>query len=411
MSLLVALGVGLMLGSVNKVALAKQGEITWWIWHWDSPEQMELWTEITESFGDQTGIAVNIQTVQWNEISKKLAVASSAGNPPDVVMLLNWDYNWVQAAGYLADITSRAEKELDLDDFRPLDELKVDGKLYALPWRREVKNVFYNAAVLREVGITAPPNTMAEAKQYAERVTKAVEGVYGWGMCAGLASPLAHRFESILYSYGGEWLNKNGTDVAPSFEEAAANTYKFYQDMAKSAPPSALSDTDDDVGRLAAAGKIAMWIDSMCAIPQLENLCPEEVFKHIRYGVIPEGKYDPETNKSYRYSSVTGWNIQICAGSRNPEAAWEFVKFWTSSENMVKAVQTLPGRKSSMRHPRFDKIPEAFKLVGIKSTLTAPWRTEIADFIHETTQRIILGQVSSEEAAKLTVEKVRELLH
>jgi len=410
LSLVGILGIGLMYGSVNKAVFAKEKKITWWLWHWDPAAQEQWWGKRVKIFERQTGIKVEIQTVKWDEISTKLRIASAAGNPPDVALILHWDYNWLQRGGYLMDITSRAEREIDLDDFKAMDSVRVDGKLYALPWRRAGDALVYNAAMLRKVGIYAPPNTLAEVKRYAERVTKGIKDKYGWGMILGSVGAFSHRWESVFYSYGGEWLNKNGTDVAPSFKEAATKTYKFYQDMAKFSPPTAVSDTDEDVDRLGCAGKVAMWIDHLSGVGTINSLASKEMLKNIKYIVFPEGKYDPATNKSYRYTSVGEWDIAISAGSRNPEAAWEFVKFWTSSENMAETVLTLPARKSAMKGPRFKKIPEAFKIVGVKSTLITPWRKEIIDFIHQNTQKIVLGRLSPEEATKLTVEKIRKFL-
>jgi len=412
LSLVVALGVGLSCGPIDNVAFAQEGKITFWIWHWDSPTQEQDCTKRIEIFEKQTGITVEIQTCQWNTIGEKLRAASAAGNSPDAAMILHWDYNWLQRGGILMDITSRAEAEkgIDLEDFNALDSVTVNGKLYAFPWIRAGNALVYNADILKRVGIYSPPNTLAEVKEYAERVTKSIKGVYGFGMILGALSPFSHRWESVLYSCGGDWLNKNATDIAPSFEEAAVETYKFYQDIAKFSPPTVLSDTDDEVDRLGCTGKIAMWIDHMSGISTIESLSSEEILKNIKYAVYPEGKYDPETNKSYRYTSVGDWDIVIPADSRNPEAAWEFMKFWASSETMAETVTTLPTRKSAMGALRFEKIPEAFKVVGVKSTLITPWRKEIMAFILENTQKVVLGKLSPEQASKLTIEKIREFL-
>jgi len=413
LSLLLVLGVVLSCGSINNVAFAQEKKITFLLWNWDSPVQGQEFTKRVEIFEKQTGVTVEIQHVAWNELAEKLRVVSLAGNPPDVVMTRNADYAWLAKGGILMDITSRADtdKEINLEDFNTLGELRLDGKLYALPVRRGGPNLVYNADLLKKVGIYYPPNTLAEVKEYAERVTKGIDGVYGYGLILGASGPFSNRWQSAFYSYGGEWLNKDGTDVASSFEEAALEAYKFYQDMAKFSPPTALSDDNDDAARLGATGKVAMWRDDTAVVTKLANLCSEEILKNIKYAIHPEGKYDPETNTSYRYTAVGGWNIVISAGSHNPEAAWEFMKFWASSENIAEVSYGIPDRKSALDAPRFAAIPEAFKEAQAKTVLTMPWAEELNNLIFENTQKIVLGKLSLEQATKLTVEKIRELLN
>lgn len=415
MALVLGLCIVLTYGCFTQFALATQGEIKWWLWHWDSPWQKEVWTDKVKLFEEQTGIKVTVETVKWDELGNKLRAAHLAGNPPDVLMILHQDYNWTQKAGYLMDITSQAAKDLDLDDFKKgaLDSMKVDGRLYGLPWRRAGFALFYNERLLKEVGLMYPPNTLEEVKEYAQRITQGLEGVYGAGFA--LQPPFAAidaHWQSLFYSCGGEWLNEDRTDVAPAFREAATKSLRHYRELVelKVVPPSYVQDTDLDLVRQGAAGKVAMWIDHLSSVPQLEGFMKEEDLKDIKYALFPEGKYDPETKESYRYSGAGGWDCVIAKDASNPEAAWEFVKFWLSSENMGETCLVLPARVSSSEHPRIKAIPEAFRIGKVKPMLTELFMPALRDFLHLQLSRVVLGKISPEEAADNSVSKIRELL-
>jgi len=392
--------------------LTRAETIRWWVWEWDSPWQEETWTAAVQAFEAQTGINVQIETVVWDQIASKLRAASIAGNPPDVAMILHADYAWLARGGFLADITSVAQSDLDLGDFKAdaLQSVTLDDRLYGLPWRRVGYALVCNTSLLKEVGILYPPNTLDELKVYAARVTESLDGVYGWGMPLGRASAAFYRWENVFFSYGGDWLNEDGTAPADNFLEAATKAFQFHLDMAKYTQPTLIEDTDDDVIRLAAAGKIAMWQDHMSAMATIEALFGSEGVKALEYAYFPEGKYDAASRTSYRYTSVGGWDIVIPAGTKSFDAAWQFVMFWVSAENMGATTLGLPTRISSMQHPRIAVIPDPFKFGAIKTTLTVPGAAEVKNVVWEQLQAVVLGQVSPADAAETVYNKLVDVI-
>ena len=403
------MGVLLLLSGAGQAAGVT---IRWWVWMWDNPWQQETWTASAQAFEQRTGIKVQIENVVWDQISDKLRAAVIAGNPPDVVMILRSDTYWLAEAGLLSDLTELAKAEIDLADFRPgtIEDVTVNGRIYAIPWRRDGYSLAVNTEILQKVGILYPPNTLDEVKAYAARVVEALPGVYGWGMCLGKKTAAFYRWENVFYSYGGDWLTPDGKSVAPNFLEAATKAFEFHAEMAKYAPPSALQDTDDDVLRLAAAGKIAMWQEHLSGWRQAQGLFTPEMLAHVQWVYFPEGKFDPATRTSYRYTGTGGWNIAIPKGAPNFQAAWEFVKYWTSPENMGACVLTLPARISAMEHPRIAAIPEAFKFGALKPTLTGPFVQDIRTLVWEQLQAVVLGTVTPQKAAETVYAKLNELL-
>lgn len=396
------------------IGYAGETTIRWWVWMWDNPWQEETWTKSAKVFEEQTGIKVQIENVVWDKISEKLRAAVIAGNPPDVVMILRADTGWLAEAGFLTDLTDLAISELDLNDFRPgtVEDVTVNGRIYAIPWRRDGYALAVNMALLKEVGIYYPPNTLDEVKAYAARITAVLPDVYGWAMTLGKATATFYRWENVFYSYGGDWLSADRKAIAPNFLEAATKAFEFHADMAKYCPPSVMTDTDDDVLKLAATGKIAMWQEHLSGWRQTEALFSPEMLANIVWAYFPEGIYDPATNKSYRYTGTGGWNIAIPTGA-NVQAAWEFVKYWTSPENMGACVLTLPARISAMYHPRIEAIPEPFKFGALKPSLAGipfAFVPEIRSLVWELTQQVVASKIDSKTAAQRLYNKIAEVI-
>jgi len=148
-----------------------------------------------------------------------------------------------------------------------------------------------------------------------------------------------------------------------------------------------------------------MWYSHLSEPPTIRQLAPEGNFA---WGLTPEGK------EGIRGTGLNGWDVCSFAGSTNPKAAWEFLKFWTSSENMIAAVSTLPPRKSAAAAPRFAaEIPEAYRQGALefgRPALSGPLAPRIFETVTEQVQMVLLGRSAPEKAAKELAESIRALL-
>ena len=61
----------------------------------------------------------------------------------------------------------------DFDDIAPglVQGMTVDGKLIGIPVRHATQGLFYNEALLEEQGISAPPTTLEELVEQAQKLT------------------------------------------------------------------------------------------------------------------------------------------------------------------------------------------------------------------------------------------------
>ena len=86
----------------------------------------------------------------------------------------------------------------------------VAGKRYSIPLDIHPMTMFYNEDLLTAAGITAPPKTRDEFEKAAQAVTD--KGQKGFMLTSGF--PIQQIFSMLLYQYGGQWFNEDGTKTA-----------------------------------------------------------------------------------------------------------------------------------------------------------------------------------------------------
>jgi multiple sugar transport system substrate-binding protein len=95
------------------------------------------------------------------------------------------------------------------DDIAPglVQGMTVDGKLIGIPVRHATQGLFYNEALLEEQGIGAPPKTLEELVEQAQKLTfTSKSGTRVSGMV--LASDLAVFPVMFARAFGGDFLTK-----------------------------------------------------------------------------------------------------------------------------------------------------------------------------------------------------------
>src|SRR4029453_18419560 len=104
------------------------------------------------------------------------------------------------------------QKQNPIEDFGDIAQglvqgMTVDGKLIGIPVRHATQGLFYNAALLEEQGISAPPTTLEELVEQAQMLTfTSKSGTRVSGMV--LRSDLAVFPVIFARAFGGDFLTK-----------------------------------------------------------------------------------------------------------------------------------------------------------------------------------------------------------
>lgn len=287
----------------------------------------EYYKGITDQFTEKTGIKVEWIEVPHSDVHSKFLTDAISGS--GAIDVYTYDQPWMfefAELGMLEPLTDRISKE-DLDDFYPAAKRSGSYKdeIYGLPFIVHTPIVYYRTDLFAKAGITKAPETWDEYREYAKKLTDKTSGVYGT-IVEGKqqVEPTTHVLDRILQA-GGVILDDQGQVVFDSPEVLDAFNWMLgvqYEDQ--SSPPGAVGYDNADVHNMFVQGKVAMvngwpYVYSMASDKSLSK-----IVDNFDIAVQPAGKE--------KASAVWGLGYSISSSSKKKDAAWEFVKWATSSE-------------------------------------------------------------------------------
>lgn len=154
---------------------------------------MQYWEDTAAAFEEETGIKVEVVSIQNEEMDGKLQTALNSGDAPDVFM--------ARGGGKLADVVA-AGQVMKLDGLLSEDTLDamsgsisafaIDGGTYGVPTAVLPEGFFYSEDMFAAAGVDTLPGTIDEL---SEAVTKIQDsGVDAIAVGAKDAWPAAHWY-------------------------------------------------------------------------------------------------------------------------------------------------------------------------------------------------------------------------
>lgn len=309
---------------------------------------------IDNDFTPNTGIAVNLKLVQG-----QLMNATAAGAGPDVVLQLgnSEPVNYaVRNAAY--DLTQFEDYEEVASRFRAsaLTPYELEGGVYALPETQTFSVMFYRTDVLEELGLTAP-TTWEEMFHVVGRLQRKnmTVGIQPPNSVAGNFNALS-SMAMLLYQRGGEMYLDGNTRSGLSSQEAKdafsmwVSLYVDYE----------LPVKYDTLTRFR-SGEMPVVIEDFTFYNLLQVAAPEIrgmwSFCQVPGTVQADGSVDHSV-------SGTGICCMLMEAAEDKDAAWEFMKWWTSA-----SVQTQYGKDIENQLGVSARYPSA----NVEAFASMPW--------------------------------------
>ena len=275
---------------------------------------------IDNKFVPATGVNVNLELVQGG-----LTEAILSGNAPDVIMTLGRsDPLNLGIRGALLDLTQFDDYEAVAARFSAdaNTPYTYQGAVYGLPVTQNFCMMFYRTDVFEEMGLSVPQTWDEFFKTV--RILQRSNLQVGVPVPSGTTLGNYDLFTAFLYQNGGQIMNDEGTAAvldSPEAIEAFTTWTNLFVDMG-------LPLSYDFYSRFR-TGEMPLAIQSytqynllMTSAPDLTNL-----WKMVALpGTLREDGTIDRTIMS------GGTACGISSGCENPEAAWEFIKWWTSAE-------------------------------------------------------------------------------
>lgn len=139
------------------------GDNTVTVWHYFSePFQVQLMKDYAKKFeASHPGAKVENVYVPYDNLSSKLLSAAGAQSGPDVVVFNGADTSTLATGGALAPLDEHWSAYTDASEFPDTVLHTVDDQLYSVQGYVNVLGLWYNADILKQIGVK-PPGTMQE---------------------------------------------------------------------------------------------------------------------------------------------------------------------------------------------------------------------------------------------------------
>ena len=217
----------------------------------------------------------------------------------------------------------------------------VNGVLTGVPIVTEQEVLYYRKDLLEAAGLTVP-TTLDELKAAAAALTDKDNEMYGF-VARGQRSPLVTQFSSFLYSNGGDWFDEN-RQATINTPEALAAIDLYGTLLREYGPPGVLNMSWPQAVAIFAQGNAALYTDASSIYSNLLDPELSTVADKTGVAIFPAG---PAGQIMY---NVTSWGLAMSSGSKNKEAACEFIKWATSKDTVLKTQGegTVPGARESV---------------------------------------------------------------
>ena len=287
----------------------------------------------------------------YTALSQKLMASIQAKKQPDIAQVFeSWTSKYIEAGVLCSyDELMKEDKNFDpksLDDIYPvfLKSNTFNGTIYSFPFNKSVRAYFYNKDDFYRAGLDPNkfPATWEEFRDYCKKLTRDTNkdgkpDAFGTNFNVN-----EWHFINLLHQAGGTILDANNQPIINSPEVIEALSY-LTDLLIKDKTVYMVREYEGQNDFL--AGLVAMYEGSSVSIVHMKQ---QPINFNIGYAPLPIHK----TNKS----AVSGANIVIFkSGDRKREqAAWEFIKWFTDTEQTAKwSAKTcyMPVRKSAMNSP------------------------------------------------------------
>jgi len=377
------------------------------------PVTIEWWTVNSEEYTEQVqrdmakafeaqhpNIKVNVTVLPESGFSEKMTTALGAGQgAPDVAFF--WDSNWYPEALDLRPYIERDnfDTSMYIEGFWKTRALWKD-EVIGLPLGVGAQFVMYNKDVFDEMGVAYPSDDWT-TQDYLELVQKLNDPAKKrWG-----GDRPRRPYRAIWFNYGPKARlysddSKTVDGYLNSADSVAAYTWAWDLVDTNSTPTPA----DIEVLGTEGTGPVDLFMAGRLAMATLnQGHMLNAVKAGVNFGVVPE----PGVAGNERFVNAWSLTSSIWKGTKHPDEAWEFLKWWVGPEGqryLMENGNLFPSITSVLKdYKDADKdYAQAFFNV-LKLTQVSEWRnahpcnSTVLRAVGDAWDKIMLHQIGRDE--------------
>lgn len=213
---------------------AQGAQITYW--NGFSGPDGEFMTQLVDSFNEENeqGVQVAMTIQPATDYYNTINAASASRTLPDVLMV-HLDQVATQAVrGTIRPMPEELLSELGIDAEAYPEAVwngtEYNGERYSLPLDIHPLVMWYNRDAWAAAGLEDPAGRVLSADEYEAALTALSEqggDAVAWSVTTGF--PITWMFEALLYQFGGDRFNEDGTEVAFN-SEAGVQALTYLQE-------------------------------------------------------------------------------------------------------------------------------------------------------------------------------------
>ena len=422
-------GVGALALSVllSGTAIAQDQTVVFWN-NWDGSRAEQLRTVLDAFEAQHPGIKVENVTLTSSTTAQRMLAAVASGEVPDLYMTASNDVSQWAGLGALAPLDDYVARDgIDLDGLfytSSIEGSRYDGKLIQLPFKIPTSlAIWYNRSLFEEAGLDPdnPPKTWKELEAAALALTKRDGDVitqHGLNICINCTTAAENAFNEWLSRNGGALLTADGKDVAFDTPEGV-QTLQWMVDFSNNTSGSWSNAVEQYGGTFSEVrpsfytGKVAMLMDGPFLYNIMRAEAPEAA-ENVGVFVAPINGDNPEAKQRYVGYGVPGYGIPT--GAKNPDGAWELLKFISAEMDGACTFFQMQGRPDSPLRDCKTDVPE--RLVAplneninlVEAAVSPPGFPEVHKRIQEMQESALLGNETPEDAIASAAADIRAML-
>jgi multiple sugar transport system substrate-binding protein len=338
--ILLILGSIMLSGGGGNRGPEEQVELVWWKTFQDSQDMNALIEAYQEA---RPNVTIKYAKKNIAEYETELINAIASGNSPDIFTIHN---DWLpkhmdKLAPMPSAMMSERQYREAFVDVAAADFMK-EGKIYAIPLSVDVLALYYNKDILGSAGIFTPPATWPEVVSAVQKITKqdSSGNFTRSGIAMGSSNNVNRAADLLLLMMlqnGTNFYNNNFTSA--QFDQQVrynnenfspgARALDFYTQFARASKKAYTwnSKADNSVDAFA-QGKLGMMLSYSYMIPTIKDKAP-----NLNWGVVGVPQVD---SSGLKVNFANYWGEGVSKTSTKQEYAWDFLKFISQKDVLVK---------------------------------------------------------------------------
>ena len=384
-------------------------------------------------WGEKHGASVTVEYFTFEDVQTKYVAAIENKNTPDVGQLETGAPARFAGMGQLLDLSSFS-RQIEGDVGKPPANVApvtiIGGKTYSIPWFI-MPAFWYVWRDVFEKNKVKLPNTFEEAKTAAAALTRPKDNFYGMGQSWNRTADGYGVMQSLMYSYGVGWANKDGKYQSiknAKMQQVVKWATDIYKDNLQ--PPDTLTWTGSGNNENFIAKNIAQTSNGPSITFAMENAVAKATDakeKKAREEALANHVALPHPGgPDARRMQAICMSFGVFKNSKDPEAAMSLIAHLLSPAETVRVMNDSYGQftpvldksraaskdyfNKNENYRTFAKAAEWFSATGWPGPVTAAAaEVQASNVLTDMPAKVIVDKWSVDQAIDWADKKIKEI--